>query len=115
MSYLSTVEVIHNILNDKKLRYKTEIDGKEKIAYYNQNGGISTGKDTLVLGGKMLNARWELLYKECTFLEAINSGKEIKYSGDKEFKSIQETLYDLLDNPIGAVVERINGKWFVKE
>lgn len=112
MKGYTTLEVVQKIMENKSLRFTTEIDGKVKTAFYNQNGGISADKNTtLVMGGKILNALWQEEQIKFTFMEAVNSKKWIKHKAWKEFKPIQESLYDLLDYPINEVVQLINGDW----
>ena len=80
MRKYSTIEIVKNIMENHNLRYTTVIDGKAKTAFYNQNGGISVDrKSTLILGGKMLNALWEEVQTDFTFIEAVNSDKWIKH------------------------------------
>lgn len=115
MKKYTTIEVVKKIMEDKSLRFVTEIDGKQKTAFYNQNGGISSdGKSTLVLGGKMLNAVWEEEQKPVSFLKAINSNKRIKHKDFKEFKPVQEAIFELLDYSQNDIVRLLNGEWNIE-
>lgn len=115
MRKFTTLEVVQKIMENKNLRFVTEIDGKVKTAFYNQNGGISADKNTtLVLGGKMLTALWEEEQPSFSFMEAVNSNKRIKHKSWGKFKTIQEALYDLLDYSINEVIQLINGEWNVE-
>lgn len=115
MKTYKTLEVIESILKNPKLKYKTIIDGKEVIAAYNQNGGISVGRAALNMSKKSLNTLWELVQERYTFIEAINSNGRIKPDGWATFKPIQEILYDLMDYTPAKVIDLINGYWNIEK
>ena len=113
MNY-KTVEVISELMKNKNLRFRTVINDKEFIACVNQNNGISIGKNNLNMSGEILNAVWEVVNKRYSFMEAINSGKRIKHESWKAYRTIEEALYDLIDDTVTTVIGSINGAWNIE-
>lgn len=111
---MKTTKMIERLMENHNEKFKTIIDGEEIIAFYNANDGISIGRKNLHLSGKLLNAEWEVLNERYSFMEAINSCKNIKHEESKTFKPIQEALYDLLDLKSKDVIEKINGYWNIE-
>ena len=115
MDKIDTLTMAKLITENPSLKFETELDGKKVEAYFNKNGGISIGTATLNFSGDAMKAKWQLVNKNYTFMEAINSGKKIKYSGWKDYSAIVEALYSLLDYPIQEVISFINGHWNIEE
>lgn len=119
---MNTLEMVNSILGNNELKYESKINGKLNIAYYNINGGISVDKENknssdrknLILSGDMLNAEWKLHSQRFSFIEAINSNCKIKSELWEDYKTISESLYDLLDYKTDKVIELINGYWNVE-
>ena len=112
---LNTAEMVKLLSSNPNLKFKTTKGGKEVVATYNQNGGISVGRSTLSMSGEIFKAQWQLILNRHTFIKAVNSGKKIKHESWAKFKPVSESLYDLLDYPTEKVIEFINGNWNIEE
>ena len=109
----TTLEVINEIMKNNEMKFVTIKDGKPITAFYNQKGGISIGNANLNLSKVVMDLVWEMTYETVDFLKAVNSDKKIKHESWIVFKSVQEALYDLLDNKIDEAINLINGKWHI--
>lgn len=117
MSKIDTLTMIKKMAMNPKLKFKTELNGKDIEVYVNQNGGISTRneRNTVTLSGDIMLAKWQMVEEKYTFMEAINSGKKIKHESWKEYLPIEEALYEMLELPISNIVPFINGGWNIQE
>ncbi len=117
MSKIDTISMIKEMAKNPKAKFQTELDGKILEVYVNQNGGISTKneRNTVTLSGDIMLAKWERVQEKYTFMEAINSGKEIKPAGHEYFKDFAGTLLTLREYPSRRAIELINGDWNIGE
>jgi len=114
--------MVDSILKNNELKYESEINGKLNVAFCNENGGISVDKGSknsserknLILSGEMLKAEWVLHSQRFSFVEAVNSNSRIKSESWEDYKTISESLYDLLDYKTNKVIELINGYWNIE-
>jgi len=58
---------------------------------------------------------WELAQEPVNFMEAVNSGKLIRYKSWNIYNSLKEVISILGVKSEDAQREMINGKWFIKE
>lgn len=113
---IDTLTMIASLAKNPKLKFETVLNGKSIEVYVNQNGGISTRneRNTITLSGDIMLAKWQLIEEKYTFMEAINSYKNIKYESWKDYFSVEEALYELLESPISNVLGLINGNWNIQ-
>jgi hypothetical protein len=70
--------------------------------------------DAFVLNTFTFGYNCEIVTKPVTFVEAINSGKQIKYKDWNFYCSLTSTMNLLASKVPSTVKDMINGKWYIE-
>lgn len=113
------VITIYEEKENEGLEFVSDSFGAKKETIYKDKQGNIRWKNTdqtISLFEEVLKAKWEMVKKPVTFIEAINSGKKIKHiSWVYEYKTIKEVLDILSVLKEETTLNRINGEWLVED
>jgi regulator of RNase E activity RraB len=116
MKTYTTVEMIQALMEHPEWEFETEWLKRERPVI-NSDGDI-LWKDTqssVCLDATFMNQQWTLVEKPVTFIEAVNSGKCVRYEGWDTYIKLDEALYEICANQCANEVRKaINGKWYVE-
>lgn len=123
MKIYSLDEVIKMLRENRKLKFKiANVSGCNQTLTCIGEGGIlklecrgCKACDSCNMCDLTLEDKWQLVQEPVSFMEAVNSGKEIK---PENFHGFYMTVYQLMEAfyklDENRVLEYINGKWYIR-
>lgn len=103
-----------------KLKFKNE--GKnpnvKMTIFENGRGYIRVNCDRCrdgIDGNIKLTDEWQLVQQPVTFMEAVNSGKKIRYEEWDTFYGIKSVFETMSYKELSVVREMLNGTWYIED
>ena len=117
MKTYKTWEVIKMLEENPKLKFECrEVNLSARI---NCQGNIYLdcrfGSNTEINGNFQLNGEWQLVQQPVTFMEAVNSGKKIRYEIWGYSSTLKNALETIYRNCESIQRRMLNGNWYVEE
>lgn len=111
-------EAIKMLKVNSKLKFETVGQNDSSILYADMDTLRCIDKKNKIETHIYLTDKWILVQQPVSFIEAINSGKQIRCEGWTEYRYMSlECVINVLNVEADEEEQRkaINGKWYIKE
>lgn len=119
MKTYKTGDVLNELFNNNKLKFQAlGLTSKEPILKFltsTDGQRIECLSHSIAYTNDIFSDQlWILVQEPITFIEAVNSGKKIKYEKWQNFYNLHETLLELIQFNFEDQKEILTGKWYVE-
>jgi len=126
---IKTIEMIEELIDNPKLKFEAigccggKVIARTAEVFKDQRNRTHYGvlvldsdseTNILPLNNITLSYKWEPVRETVTFMEAVNSGKRIKYEDWSSFYDLYDALGIVKEKERCISVNTFNGKWYIE-